>query len=284
MLGLVILNYKTYIDTKELIFSLMKVNIDYNIKIFIVDNDSNTSELDNLKLALKTEVLDIIFIPVKSNIGFANGMNVGIEYARESGCEYIICSNSDILFPVDFSFSSLIKPYLSDNNVAMIGPRIQNLSGNEQNPLYINDPFNDTIKTKLIKFFLLIPFFGKAIYFSRGILKEYLMENKKKKNLNILENDDVYCLHGSFFLLTPSYFKYYFDLDKNTFLYFEELILAKRISSKNLISKLNTNVFIIHKEDSSTNFIFKNKKLSKKMFVLRENYKSFKYFCKNYLA
>ncbi|MEX5881406.1 hypothetical protein AB6G95_16855 [Proteus vulgaris] len=113
MLGLVILNYKTYIDTKELIFSLMKVNIDYNIKIFIVDNDSNTSELDNLKLALKTEVLDIIFIPVKSNIGFANGMNVGIEYARESGCEYIICSNMTYYSPVDFSFSSLIKPYLS---------------------------------------------------------------------------------------------------------------------------------------------------------------------------
>ncbi|MEX5881405.1 hypothetical protein AB6G95_16850 [Proteus vulgaris] len=144
--------------------------------------------------------------------------------------------------------------------------------------------FNDTIKTKLIKFFLLIPFFGKAIYFSREDLKEYLMENKKKKNLNILENDDVYCLHGSFFLLTPSYFKYYFDLDKNTFLYFEELILAKRISSKNLISKLNTNVFIIIKKTHQLILFLKIKKLSKKMFVLRENYKSFKYFCKNYLA
>lgn len=280
MIGFIILNYRTYNDTIDLIKSIKKIKDKNKIHIFVVDNQTNQKELELLKLNISQEDLVVTYIPLDSNLGFANGMNQGIRAAKSIGCDYIVCSNNDILLPNEFTFSGLINPYVNNEKVAMIGPIIKNLSNENQNPLYLKDPFRKKIKNKIITLFFLNHIFGKSLYILRGLIKEYT--NKKKKNLDI-NHSDIYCLHGSFFVLTPSYFHYYDELDKNTFLYFEELILAKRIDLVGLCSKLNTNSYVVHKEDSSTNDIFKQKRLSKSLFVLKENYKSFKYFFTNYI-
>ncbi|WP_158107967.1 glycosyltransferase [Vibrio furnissii] len=284
MIGVVILNYKTYNDTYELIESIHKLSVPEDLKIIVVDNCSVEEKLCELKNKVKRFNYDVLYLSEMENLGFARGMNIGISMALKLGCNYVVCSNNDIILPSSFSFSGLISKYEIKNDTALIGPRILTLSNEEQNPLYVSNPFKSKLKSSLTKIIVYLPFIGRYFYIARGILKEYLLADKfRQKNGRVQSYEDIYCMHGAFFVLTPSYFKYYNGLDKNTFLYFEELILASRIKLINCKSEFNNDYYVIHKEDSSTNEALGGEGFKKRLFVLKENYKSLCYFVKNYL-
>lgn len=84
-------------------------------------------------------------------------------------------------------------------------------------------------------------------------------------------------------VLTPTYFKFYNNLDPNSFLYNEELILAERVRQKRLKMFYLNELTVFHKDDSSTNKMFGKNSLKKLNFVLNENYKSRSYFLKKYI-
>ncbi|WP_188008915.1 glycosyltransferase [Grimontia hollisae] len=289
MVALVILNYKTYIDSYELIKSIYSNNLGDEVTIFLVDNETNVDDLSKFKNKIKNFGLEVHFLPQEYNLGFARGMNIGIDKARELGFDFIVCSNNDVLIPSGFSFNSLVAPYQDNNNIAWIGPQIINLDSVIQNPLYLSDPFGSIINKKIIKYFFLLPFIGRAIFILRGLLKQFVIRSYVKPEVeNIVSTDSnksrqVYSLHGSFFALTPSYFSYYKNMDSNTFLYYEELILSKRLEKVNLSCYLNASSVVIHKEDSSTNTLLGKGTLRKTIFVLQENYRSLVYYLKNYI-
>ncbi|CAH7078492.1 Glyco_trans_2-like domain-containing protein [Vibrio chagasii] len=289
MIALVILNYKTYIDSYELMKSIYNNELGDEITVFFVDNETNEYELSKLKSAVIDFGLDIHFLPQKDNLGFARGMNVGIDKARELKFEFVVCSNNDVLIPSTFSFSELVAPYQDDNNIAWIGPQITNLDSVTQNPLYLSDPFGSASRKKLIKSIFLLPFFGRSIFILRGLLKHYFSRTRvefKVENeavVDSIESGRVYSLHGSFFVLTPAYFSHYKNMDNNTFLYYEELILSKKLENRGLICYLNASIEVIHKEDSSTDACFGSGSLRKTIFVLKENYRSLVYYLNNYI-
>jgi GT2 family glycosyltransferase len=101
----------------------------------------------------------------------------------------------------------------------------------------------------------------------------------KKTELSVQK---IYAVHGSFFILTPAYFKHYPELDSGTFLFFEEYILAERLHQKNLTEATVPSIEVIHKEDSSTRALLKNN-VHKLFFTLKHNYTSAKYFYQHYL-
>lgn len=288
MVALVILNYKTYIDSYELIKSIYDNDVGDGVTVFLVDNETNKCELSKLKSAVIDFGLDIHFLPQEDNLGFARGMNVGIDKARELKFDFVVCSNNDVLFPPTFSFSELVAPYRDDNNIAWIGPQIKNLDSEAQNPLYLSDPFGSTARKKLIKSIFLLPFLGRSIFILRGLFKHFFsrtvkFELENEAVFHSIKSGRVYSLHGSFFALTPAYFSHYNNMDNNTFLYYEELILSKRLESTGLICYLNASIEVIHKEDSSTDACLGRGTLRKTIFVLKENYRSLVYYLKNYI-
>lgn len=283
MIALVILNYKTYIDSYELIKSIYDNNSSNEVTVFLVDNETNESELSKLKCLIEGFGLDVHFLPQENNLGFARGMNVGIDKARKLGFDFVVCSNNDVLIPGGFCFHELIEPYHGDNNIAWIGPQIINLDSIEQNPLYYKNPFGSSSKERLIKFIFLLPFLGRTLFILRGLFKEFFVGSTSSISSDTIKSGYVYSLHGSFFLLTPSYFSHYKNMDNNTFLYYEELILSKRLEKASLTCYLNTVAKVIHKEDSSTDAIFGNSSFRKALFVLKENYRSLSYYLKNYI-
>lgn len=284
MVALVILNYKTYIDSYELIKSIYANNLSNEVTVFLVDNETNEYKLSKLKNSIKDFGLNIHFLPQKYNLGFARGMNVGIDKAQELGIDFVVCSNNDVLIPSGFSFSDLLTPYQDDNNIALIGPQIKNLDSVIQNPLYLFDPFGNTVKKTLIKYIFLIPFFGRYMFILRGLLKQFFKSELENTAVaETIKSGRFYCLHGSFFALTPAYFAHYKNMDSNTFLYYEELILSKRLEKLGLNCYLNTSTVVIHKEDSSTNALLGHGTLRKTIFVLKENYRSLAYYLKNYI-
>lgn len=273
-IGLVILNFLTYEDTLKSIISLSK-NIDENcnLRVYIVDNQSNKYMLENLKeeIVANNIVFNIIYLKSDENLGFARGMNIGIKQALNDGCNYVICSNNDIFYEQKIYFNQIIDIYIKNTSVAVIGPKILGPDNINQNP-YITQHKSKNHLFRIIRQKLIFTnFIGKLIFFLIGYKDYFFKYEKNHKNINY---QTVYCLHGSFFILTPAYFKYYSNLDPNTFLYNEELILAERVKQKNLLMYYTTDLEVFHKDDSSTNEMLGKNSFKKLNFILNENYLS----------
>src|ERR1700760_2225106 len=72
-----------------------------NINILIVENGSTDNSLERLQeFATKARI-----IVSDTNRGFAGGCNLGIEVARDLGCEYIYLLNNDAVVDVNTIFT-----------------------------------------------------------------------------------------------------------------------------------------------------------------------------------
>lgn len=91
----ILVNYNSFIHTKECIQSIKKSTYE-NIEIIVVDNDSeeNCQELGD-------EISDVVLIRNKENLGFAAANNIGIDYALQSGAEFILLLNNDTIVADD---------------------------------------------------------------------------------------------------------------------------------------------------------------------------------------
>ncbi len=278
-IDLVILNFLTYEDTYENIKSLVYATNyrETDLEIIIVDNLSNEKKLNSLKFKLDKFNLNIRYVVSSKNLGFANGMNLGIKHSRK---QFVICSNNDILYE-KFDFKNFLSPYFNDSKIAVIGPSIKNLNNKYQNPYITDDVDWNLLKRKIKNYLFFGSSFGYIFYYFWSLKNEILNKNNTSKNIKT-DSQYVYALHGAYFMLTPTYFKYYQGLDENTFLFSEELILAERVKSKLLKEFYYSEEEVIHKEDSATNILL-NKRLKKLNFILKENYKSRKYFFEEYI-
>jgi GT2 family glycosyltransferase len=281
-IAFVILNYKTYKDTIELLKNLSKQIWFTKIKIYVVDNGSNNESCEELKKFQK--IIKFKLIESKVNLGFANGNNLGIQKAKEDGCEFIICSNSDIIIPFQNNFiDKIFKIYKKDDKIGIIAPSIKNLDGIYQNPFrQIRFNNKEIIKMKL---FYLTGFY-KIYYFLRiYVFYDLITKLSKKRRKNVKNNtflhgsSYIYAPHGSFIIFTPSFFKYYNGFDNGTFLYCEEFILAEMLKNKNLKCWFENSIIVIHKESKSLDNITKNYK-EKVKFTLKNTFESCKYFTK----
>ena len=87
---IIILNWNGEQDTLECLESLEKV--DYpNYQVAVVDNCST----DNSVASIRQYYPQISLIQNKENLGYAGGNNVGIDYARANGGDYILLLNND---------------------------------------------------------------------------------------------------------------------------------------------------------------------------------------------
>jgi len=282
--GFIILNYKAVNETIELLYDLKKQNWYKDVKIYVVENGSNNGSFEKL-----SKINDIEFTLIKSdvNLGFARGHNLGIKKAREDKCDFVICSNSDIRIEKQDDFlKNIIDIYKKDKSIAVITPDIVNEREEHQNPLRRDRlTFKEILKKKIFYYLNLDSFYYFLRVYILFNLVNLLAKKKYNKELQFRKCDIVdeyiYAPNGAFFILTPTYFKYYPGLDENTFLYFEEYILAERLFTKNLKCYLASNIKVLHKGGKSSSF---NNYKEKVKFVLKHSLQSEKYFVKNVLT
>lgn len=277
--GLVILNYKTSNEVRELINSIYNQKWRESIRIYIVDNSLEKEQL--LKLVKTFNELDIKIIFNNKNLGFAKGNNIGIKQALNDGNDFIIISNPDIIIPKDdFFLEKVKKTYLNDFNIALIGPSIFNETNYNQNPLMKDRFDNKTILRKKIFFYLHLDiiYYFLRVYLLYNIVNFYKDKNKEKfKHIGEIESQYVYSLNGCFLIFTPTFFKFFEGFDNNTFMYCEEHILAEKLYKKNLKSYFNKDIQVLHKGGKSV--AKDNDNFRKKLkFVLFNTLKSCKYF------
>lgn len=218
---IVILNYKTYNMTLDLIEQLKVINY-ASSSILVIDNCSPNESA--LILGQYAEMKGYIFYKNDRNSGYASGNNIGIRYAVEHNYDYTLILNSDVKV-TDYNFIDILANVLDENDeVSCVGPKIINSCGNVIPP-YSNRPNLWTM--------------------TLGLFAE------KKRRINHQDNTGVvYRLFGCCMLLRNKSMKQVDYMDERTFLYYEEEILAEKLL---LINKKNyycSNTQIVHMESS----------------------------------
>jgi hypothetical protein len=115
---IIILNWNGYEDTLECVQSISKISYK-NYKLVIVDNGSDTDEIDEIINDFpKTEL-----IKSKKNLGFSGGNNVGIKIALEQNVDFILLLNNDTTVDTD-TIEILLNKFETDESVGIVAPQI----------------------------------------------------------------------------------------------------------------------------------------------------------------
>ena len=267
-IGLVILNYMNFKDTIECVDSLLlQENVSY--QAVLVDNCSPNESFQVLteKYGLEPQI-DII--QTFGNLGYAKGNNAGIVYLKEKyGIANMLILNNDTVF-TDNDYLAFLSQYPIGKKIGAIGTRIKGRDGLNQNPRY-----DDTDLKRVAK---------DAVYFtldSFGIIKHYRWLKEKvvrPKSESVVSNSKgqadkakKYFLHGSALFLTENFLNHSNGFYPDTFLYYEENILAIMMQKMDLEMVYDPNVEIYHKEDQSSAMSFNNVKESFTKYLAQSN-------------
>ncbi len=119
--NILILQYNNSVDTLDCLWSLRNVTYP-NFNVVIIDNNSREEEIEKIRKYVNEEKDDfnIHLIETGSNLGYAGGNNVGMEYSFKNGVDYVFVLNNDTVVAPDF-LDNLIK-HIDDYGI--VGPKM----------------------------------------------------------------------------------------------------------------------------------------------------------------
>ncbi len=201
---MVILNYNDSKVAQKLVESVKAFSCPD--RVVVVDNRSTDGSFEYLRDAFSgDERVDVIESP--DNGGYAKGNNFGIKYAIDSyDPEYIFVANPDIAVTEE-TLKALVAAMEADNSYAVMAPLVSK-GYNVWN----------------------IPGFAGMI---ESLFLVWFTLDKKRIRRNLVDSGRKVCdagvVEGSFFALRAEDYKRIEGFDERTFLYAEEIILARRL-------------------------------------------------------
>lgn len=132
----VVLHYKTADETEKCVSKLLKLR---SRKIVVVCNGSQNGSDDCIEQKYADEP-EVVVLVNSENLGFANGLNTGIRYAKEVlKAECIVCINNDVYIDQEDFTEELLRQY-EQQSFAVAAPDVINLDGIHCNPGYMEIP------------------------------------------------------------------------------------------------------------------------------------------------
>lgn len=268
MLGIITIDYRNPQLTIDFCNrELKKINVPF--VCVIVVNAATDEEIDIISKGTKGKIVGIdskikesnlFILPSKENLGFAKGNNLGVNFLCENfPIDHMLFSNNDIEIKSACLVEDLISKIDGDAQIGAIGPRVVGLDGADQSPHHrIISPYRQ-IGWKVFPF-----------------LRE---KNKAIKDVlpSIPCSGFCYWVSGAFFLMKTEDFIKIKGFDPNTFLYYEEPILAERLGQIGKRMYFLSNVEVLHYEGGSSSKV--DKKISWNKFLVD----SASYYYKEYL-
>lgn len=221
-IGIVILNYNTFELTIKLLENIYNTLLYSNYQMIVVDNYSTNDSYKKLYEYKKNSSFDFVLMQSTKNGGYAYGNNIGIKYAIQHDAEYVLIINNDIIFTDARTIDVLIDVMRKNRHIGAVSPRLISLDGQDDYPIYWNRPS----------------------FFDLSIGYYFFVKGKKKQLLNA--NHPLYAPRGSCMLLKSIDLEQIGCLDENTFLYYEEPILAERLLKIGKICFYVGEVSVIH--------------------------------------
>lgn len=275
----VILNYNVVDITVNCVESI-KENIDTDqYHIILVDNASPNHAGEKLhQIFKKDQYVSYLYSP--SNVGFARGNNLGIDFARKYyNSKFVCCLNNDTLLKQKDFFSALNRKY-EESKPAMIGPKIHLLNDRIQPimpklasvDVYVrirNKLMHENVYWAVVREYLLShPLIERLNNFRHQIRGDYPSDYKNSSKSYNDEQKDV-VLQGCCLIFTPVFFSKFKGFNPRTFMYIEENILFVSIKKAGMHTLYCPELNIKHLESLSTASVNKNAVRRRKF--LREN-------------
>lgn len=248
----IIINYNDYKTTKRLLDNIKNYKV--IDKIYVVDNHSTDNSYAELK-KLKIKRYEVIETP--SNKGFASALNIGAKRAIDDfGDIDIIFSNSDIIINSNDDLVEL-KDTLDKRDVGLVGPVIVQ-QGVLNRGWRLPRPTDEILSN--------LPVIGKKIN------KKLYYNDVHYKG----DSSEVEVISFCFFLIKGEVLKKMNFFDENTFLYYEENIMAIKLRDTRYKILVNNNITVIHDHsvsvDKNISCINKYKILKKSQMYFETNY------------
>jgi len=119
-LFILILNHNQAADTISCVESVEKEKITgVKIEVVVIDNGST----DNSVLRIRNRFPKLTFFENYRNVGFAEGVNRGIEYALENKGDYVFLLNNDAVL-TGGALRKLVERMRAGRKIGIIGPKI----------------------------------------------------------------------------------------------------------------------------------------------------------------
>lgn len=249
----VILNWNGWRDTLECVRSLRRVEY-RNWHAVIVDNGSTDDSVHRLREACP----EVPILETCKNLGFAAGNNVGIYFALENRADYVFVLNNDTTVFPD-TISEFVAFAEGDPAAALMGPKIDRRTPQREWP----------IRRQLDLLTLLCAFTAlRRLVAPIPVIRTvfYCTSNQPSK---------VQFLPGSALFFRAAAFEKAGVFDENTFLDFEELIMAEKVRRAGFSAYFVPQARIWHKGSASA------AGLQAKRYI--ENAKSEEYFYSHYV-
>lgn len=116
----VVLNWNNYDDTSSCLKSLLQLEYP-ELEFLVVDNGST----DGSGEKIESEFPEVTLVRTTENLGFAEGMNRGIQTALSHDSDYIWLLNNDLLVQDEFLLEKLVDKIAEDDDIAAITPLIR---------------------------------------------------------------------------------------------------------------------------------------------------------------
>lgn len=239
MIAIIILNYNNPLDTINCFISVEKHNT-YPSKYIIVDNGSkeeNINYIDNFfkenysheykkysSFISEDKAQRISLILTNENLGYAQGNNYALRFIeKDNSIDKILILNNDILFIEDILPRMVEFIDSNQKDTAIVSPLLLKLNGKE---IDYNCARKNVSKIQML-----------WLYASHQKSLFNLNKNFKKKQYYLFNNPEllekksfeIELPSGSCMLINKDVFQLIEYFDPNTFLYYEENILFKRV-------------------------------------------------------
>ena len=252
--SIVVLNYNGWRDTIECLESIQKISY-LNYEVIVVDNGStdcsiemisewarnnliNSEQLNSINnestksyskdirevrtLGKVNEKGQIFLVEAAKNKGFACGNNIGIRFALRNGSpDFVWLLNNDTIVLNNGIFYCLTKYFSQLKNIGVITPLVYNVDGGIQKSIARKSP--NLVKDLLV--YSNVGIFLNKIGLSRVIDSWYYV----KISENLLNFIEVYAISGSCMFFSSDVLEKIELLDENTFLFYEEYIVAEKL-------------------------------------------------------
>jgi hypothetical protein len=250
---IVLLNWNGWRDTLDCVRSLHGMEYG-NWHVVVVDNGSSDDSVRRIKDAFP----EVPILEISKNLGFAAGNNVGLRFALKSGAAYVFVLNNDTTVFSD-TVSELVRFAEKQPRAAMMGPKIDCPSPQRDWPVRRRLDLLTQICTfsPLRRVIARIPVI-RGIFFctsSGPAVAQFLSGSALFFRAATLETIGLF--------------------DENTFLDFEELIMAEKVRSAGFSVHFVPQSSIWHKQSASASG------LRAKRYI--ENAKSEEYFLSHYV-
>lgn len=246
MIGAVILNYNTAEHTIACVESIRKWNSE-PLRIVVVDNASTNDSVERLRSYLETNNGAFELVVSEKNGGYAQGNNIGLKLLdADDAVTELLVLNNDVLFTQDML--PALKSFLDSHpDAGVVSPLLYCRDGRTVDNTCAR---KDCTIREIVWTYLL--------YFTNimGILSGFSSRRKiLLANPDLLNAPEVEIElpSGSCFMIRKDLFSEIGFFDPNTFLYYEENILYRKLLKAGKQSYLLPSVACIHLGGETTN-------------------------------